>query len=253
MNRAKESPYFDSMRDIHICTRQITPLNNVDTRKGGFKNSFVNLILFIPSCQNWTNMPVSDLYNTWRDLWPAWCYFLVGESKIFAEILGTLNCWTRVHYQVLGLLMWPSWLTLVDWKCTVCRHWFHKLCGSLSGVSSTFASRYSSHARYQSIKFQICGHRNLRWALLMAVVVIMSSFNQSNFYSANIPGKASFIGATAESVFNSKIEETVWWHQRAIKCASVYVGKAKSVICILTCFLELATEMAEQTNSSRLF
>ena len=35
------------------------------------------------------------------------------------------------------------------------------------------------------------------------------SINQSNFYSTNIPGKARFSGATAKSVFNSKIEETV--------------------------------------------
>ena len=33
--------------------------------------------------------------------------------------------------------------------------------------------------------------------------------NQSNFYSANIPSEARLSGATAESVFNSKIEETV--------------------------------------------
>ena len=35
------------------------------------------------------------------------------------------------------------------------------------------------------------------------------SINQSNFYSANIPGKAKLSGVTAKSVFNSKTEETV--------------------------------------------
>ena len=35
------------------------------------------------------------------------------------------------------------------------------------------------------------------------------SINQSNFYSANIPGEARLSGATAKSVFNSKMEETV--------------------------------------------
>ena len=35
------------------------------------------------------------------------------------------------------------------------------------------------------------------------------SINQSNFYSANIPGEARLSGVTAESVFNSKIKETV--------------------------------------------
>ena len=35
------------------------------------------------------------------------------------------------------------------------------------------------------------------------------SINQSNCYSTNIPGEAKLSGATAKSVFNSKIEETV--------------------------------------------
>ena len=38
---------------------------------------------------------------------------------------------------------------------------------------------------------------------------LYQSTNQSNFYSANIPAKAGLKGATAESVFNSKIDETV--------------------------------------------
>ena len=38
---------------------------------------------------------------------------------------------------------------------------------------------------------------------------INQSINQSNFYSANIPNEARLSGATAKSVFNSKIEETV--------------------------------------------
>ena len=35
------------------------------------------------------------------------------------------------------------------------------------------------------------------------------SINQSNFYNVNIPGEARLSGATAKSVFNNKIEETV--------------------------------------------
>ena len=35
------------------------------------------------------------------------------------------------------------------------------------------------------------------------------SINQSYFYNANVPGEARFSGATAKSVFNSKIEETI--------------------------------------------
>ena len=52
--------------------------------------------------------------------------------------------------------------------------------------------------------------------------------NQSTFDSADIPGEASVSGATAESVFNSNIEETVLQHQRATGRAGVYGGKAKS-------------------------
>ena len=38
---------------------------------------------------------------------------------------------------------------------------------------------------------------------------INQSINQSNFYIANIPSEARLSGTTTESVFNSKIEETV--------------------------------------------
>ena len=37
----------------------------------------------------------------------------------------------------------------------------------------------------------------------------IESINQSNFYSANMPGEARLKDVTAESVFNSEIEETV--------------------------------------------
>ena len=47
-------------------------------------------------------------------------------------------------------------------------------------------------------------------------VSINQSINQSSFYSANIPGKARLSGATSESAFNSKIEETVPLHQQAM-------------------------------------
>ena len=80
-----------------------------------------------------------------------------------------------------------------------------------------------------------------------------SSFNQSNIYSTNFPGKARLSGTTAESVFNSKIDEAVPQHQQAIGHAGVYGGKVKSRTRVFRCFLKLATEMAEQTDSGRLF
>ena len=39
--------------------------------------------------------------------------------------------------------------------------------------------------------------------------IINQSINQSKFYRANITGESRLSGATAKSVFNSKIEETV--------------------------------------------
>ena len=49
----------------------------------------------------------------------------------------------------------------------------------------------------------------MRGTLIIIVYHTMGlEINQSNFYSANIPGEARLGGATAKSVFNSKIEET---------------------------------------------
>ena len=79
------------------------------------------------------------------------------------------------------------------------------------------------------------------------------SINQSNFYSANILSEARLSGTTAKSVFNSKIEETVPWHQQAMGNDGIYRGKAKSKRCVSRYFLKVATEMAEWTDSGRLF
>ena len=81
----------------------------------------------------------------------------------------------------------------------------------------------------------------------------IKSINQSNFYSANISSKVRLSGATAKSVFNSKIGEAVQWHQRATGHAGVHGVKAKSKRCDFRCFLKAATEMAERTDSGRLF
>ena len=80
-----------------------------------------------------------------------------------------------------------------------------------------------------------------------------SIINQSNFYSANIPGKASLSRATAKSVFNTKIEETVPWHQQATGSDGIYRGKAKSKRCVFRYFLKVATELAKRTDCGRLF
>ena len=43
----------------------------------------------------------------------------------------------------------------------------------------------------------------------VSLIAFQVSINQSNFYSVNIPREARLSGVAAESVFNSKIEETV--------------------------------------------
>ena len=83
--------------------------------------------------------------------------------------------------------------------------------------------------------------------------IINQSINQSNFYSANIPGEARLSGATAESVFNSKIEETVPLNQQAMGSDGIYGGKTESKRCVFRYFLKVATELAERTDSGRLF
>ena len=79
------------------------------------------------------------------------------------------------------------------------------------------------------------------------------SINQSNFYSANIPGEARLSGATAKSVFNSKIEENSSVTSTGHGEWRYLWGKAKSKRCVFTYFLKVATELAERTDSARLF
>ena len=57
---------------------------------------------------------------------------------------------------------------------------------------------------------------SLIWLLVNFRIYFNQSINQSKFYSANILGEASLCGATAKSVFNSKIDQAVPQHQRAM-------------------------------------
>ena len=78
------------------------------------------------------------------------------------------------------------------------------------------------------------------------------SINQSNFYSANIPGEARLSGATAKSVFNSKSRKQFRNINRPWG-VTVSMGKAKSERCVFWYFLKVAIELAERTNSGSLF
>ena len=66
-------------------------------------------------------------------------------------------------------------------------------------------------------------------------VKFWSNINQSDFYSANIPGIARLSGATTKSVFKGKIDEAVPQHQQVIGHAGVYRGKGQvKKICLET-------------------
>ena len=74
------------------------------------------------------------------------------------------------------------------------------------------------------------------------------TINQSNFYNTNIPGVSWLSGATARSVFKSKVDEAIPGHQQA----GVY-GGIKSKRYVLRRLLKVATKVAEWTDSGRLF
>ena len=70
---------------------------------------------------------------------------------------------------------------------------------------------------------------------LRGSVALQIKINQSNFYSANIPSDARLSNMTAASVFNRKIDETVPWHQQAVRCL---LGKGPVKEMCLRLFLE---------------
>ena len=79
------------------------------------------------------------------------------------------------------------------------------------------------------------------------------SINQSNFYSANIPGVTRLSGATSKSVLSSKIDKAASQRQQVIGYAGVYAGKARSKRYVLRHFLKMETEVDERTDSGKLF
>ena len=82
---------------------------------------------------------------------------------------------------------------------------------------------------------------------------IYQSINQSNFYSANIPGVARLSSATSKPVLNSEIDEAVPQRRQVIGHGGVYRGKARSKIYVLRHFLKVATDVDERTDSGKLF
>ena len=81
------------------------------------------------------------------------------------------------------------------------------------------------------------------------------SINQSDFYSANIPGVAKLRGATARSVFKYEVVEAIP-QQQAVGHTGVCGeggGDVKSIRYDLRHLLKVTAEVAERTDSGRLF
>ena len=67
------------------------------------------------------------------------------------------------------------------------------------------------------------------------------------------PAKPGSMVWQPNQVFDSKIKETFPLHQQARGSDGNYGGKAKSKRCVFRYFLKVATEMAERTDTRRLF
>ena len=85
-------------------------------------------------------------------------------------------------------------------------------------------------------------------------LTINQSINQSNFYSANIPGQEPGSVArqpnrcsTAKS--RKQLSKINWPWGEIVSMG----GKAKSKRCVFRYFLKVATELTERTDSGRLF
>ena len=79
-------------------------------------------------------------------------------------------------------------------------------------LETTFMSRIIRSSPYEpshSLDIRIENLASIVNKFEFDIPFVTTPINQSNFYSVNIPGEARLSGATAKSVFNSKIEETV--------------------------------------------
>ena len=74
--------------------------------------------------------------------------------------------------------------------------------------SKSKASKIQRRKKMQNRK-KSRSRKNKKMGLRKMMETIVESINQSNFYSANIPGETRLSAAIAKSVFNSKIKETV--------------------------------------------
>ena len=102
-------------------------------------------------------------------------------------------------------------------------------------------------------KLQLKLFLGLGFALMIS---INQSINQSTnqiFDSANMPCVTGLSGGTAESMFNSKIDEAVLKHQWAIGHANVDGGMVESERSVLRRFLKVVIMVIERIDSQRLF
>ena len=107
-------------------------------------------------------------------------------------------------------------------------------------------------ASYSTWSFTFDSHKVFSHRSRSVAVVLPHVMNQSNLYSANIPGVARLSSATARLVFKYKVLEAILYHQQAVGHTGVYRGKAKSKRYVLRRLLKVATEVAELTDSGKV-
>ena len=137
----------------------------------------VKLVLLLKSYKTWT------LHDQWN-AHPFMYLVLLVRARSF--YFSDPDLYDEMHLPLLWICAWAlQWIIpLIRWD------------------KVSFA-----HTCYQL--FMFAHYLGVRWDCLRSSVILWNTacINQSNFYSANIPGKARLSGATAILVLNSKIDE----------------------------------------------
>ena len=182
-----------------------------------------------PYCHNgkfWTHIKANCLQG-YHMLWRKVVLQVISfyELKLRQNVLK-VTCSLHGKFSLafiigFNILSWPShrcgrWLQLEDWLCcwTILVYVAIAVASLLSHCCLVHWAMFWSICNRMSMtfedkKFKGCfeGDRSSYYRLTMHDK--NQSINQLNFYSATIPGGARLSGATAESVFNSKIDKAV--------------------------------------------
>ena len=137
-----------------------------------YEQYFVSLFTSLCCFNQWHKLACHSKISL---LFPFWSRFVLGGEH-------PQLCPTSTFVRILAL------------KTETFRTWWHHQSGTETG-SIDLCNR---------VKYEV----DRSWTG-RDIQSINQSINQSNFYSANLPGKARLSGTTAKSVFNSKIDQAV--------------------------------------------